>query len=192
MPGLLSRLRRRGRREVGLALGSGAARGWAHIGVIRAIHEAGIKVDYVAGTSIGALVGAAFASGNIDALESFVKRLDWKGAMSLLDLGLPRSGLLDGKKVTASIRERVDPGDVEDLPIPFCAVATNLVDGSEVRMDKGDLVEAIRASISIAGVFTPVRKGDMLLVDGGILNPVPAGVARDMGARYVIAVDVHP
>ena len=191
MPGFLGRLRRRSPEKVGLALGSGAARGWAHIGVIRAIREAGIEVDCVAGTSIGALVGAAFAGGRIDALERFVRELDWKGAMSLLDLGLPRSGLLDGKKVTASIRERVDTGDIEQLPMPFRAVATNLVDGSEVRIGSGDLVEAIRASISIAGVFTPVRKGDMLLVDGGILNPVPAGVARDMGASYVIAVDVH-
>jgi NTE family protein len=148
-------------------------------------------VDYVAGTSIGALVGAALASGSIDALERVVRELDWKRAMSLLDLGLPRSGLLDGKKISASLRERIDLGDMEALSIPFCAVATDLVNGHEVRIDKGDLVEAIRASISIAGVFTPVSRGDMLLVDGGILNPVPAGVARDMGASYVIAVDVH-
>jgi len=191
VPGFLNRKRHLRPKTVGLALGSGAARGWAHLGVIRAIREAGIQVECVAGTSIGALVGAAFASGSTDALESLVRDLDWKVAMSLLDLGLPRSGLLDGKKITASIRERIDPGDIEHLPIPFCAVATDLVDGKEVRINKGDLVDTIRASISIAGVFTPVRRGGMLLVDGGILNPVPAGVARDMGAGYVIAVDVH-
>ena len=191
MSGILDRLKRSRSKSVGLALGSGAARGWAHIGAIRAIREAGIEVDYVAGTSIGALVGAAFASGNLDDLERLVRELDWKGAMSLLDIGLPRSGLIDGKKVTASLREHVDPGNMEDLDIPFSAVATNLVDGSEVVINEGDLVDAIRASISIAGMFTPVRRGDMLLVDGGILNPVPAGVVRDMGAEYVIAVDVH-
>jgi NTE family protein len=191
MSGIFNRLRKRKPTGVGLALGSGAARGWAHIGAIRAIREADIEIDYVAGTSIGALVGAAFASGHLDALERLVKELDWKGAMSLLDIGLPRSGLIDGKKVTASLRKHVDPGNMEDLDIPFRAVATNLVDGSEVVIDEGDLVDAIRASISIAGMFTPVRKGDMLLVDGGILNPVPAGVVRDMGAQYVIAVDVH-
>jgi NTE family protein len=176
---------------VGLALGSGAARGWAHIGVIRALAESGIDVECVAGTSIGSLVGAAFASGRMDSLETIVRELDWKGAMALLDMGLPRSGLLDGRNVTSAIRENVDSGDIQDLPLPFCAVSTNLVDGSEVRIREGDVIEAVRASISIPGVFTPVRRGEQLLADGGLVNPVPTGVAREMGAEYVIAVDLN-
>lgn len=185
--------KRRDRRptRVGLALGSGAARGWAHIGVIRALVESGIEIECVAGTSIGSLVGAAFASGKMDSLETVVRELDWKRAMTLFDMSLPRSGLLDGRNVTAAIREHVESGDIRELRVPFCAVSTDLVDGSEVRIGEGDVIEAIRASISVPGVFTPVRKGERLLVDGGLVNPVPTGVVREMGADYVIAVDLN-
>lgn len=185
--------RRRDRRpaRIGLALGSGAARGWAHIGVVRALVESGLEVEYVAGTSIGSLVGAAFASGKMDSLETVVRELDWKRAMTLFDMSLPRSGLLDGHNVTAAIREHVESGSIEDLPVPFCAVSTDLVDGREVRIREGDIIEAIRASISVPGVFTPVRRGERLLVDGGLVNPVPTGVVREMGAEYVIAVDLN-
>jgi NTE family protein len=178
-------------RKVGLALGGGAARGWAHIGVIHALSEAGVHIDYVAGTSIGSLVGAALASGKVKSLEMVVRELDWTRALSLLDMGLPRSGLLDGHHVTAAIREHVTAGDIADLMLPFCAVSTDLFDGSEVLLDSGDVIEAIRASISIPGVFTPVKRDGRMLVDGGLVNPVPTSVAREMGAEYVISVDLN-
>jgi len=191
MAQFLKRLRDARRGRVGLALGSGAARGWAHIGVIRALAEAGVEVDVVAGTSIGSLVGAAFASGKIDSLEMIVRELDWKRAIALFDVGISRSGFIDGRKVTATLRDHVESGDIADLRLPFCAVSTDLVDGSEVLIREGDIIDAIRASISIPGVFTPVRKDERLLVDGGLVNPVPVGVLREMGADYVIAVDLN-
>ncbi len=152
--------------------------------------EAGVEVDYVAGTSIGALVGAACASGKIGSLEEFVRELDWKKVISHFDVVFPRSGLFDGRKISEAIREYVEPGDIEDLSVPFCAVSTDLATGSEVHIRQGDVIEAVRASISIPGMFTPVKRGEMLLVDGGLVNPVPTGVVRGMGADYVIAVDL--
>jgi len=177
-------------RRIALALGSGAARGWAHIGVIRALSEAGIQPDRVAGTSIGALVGAAYASGRISSLERVARELDWRKVVSLFDVVFPRSGLIDGRRIADSIRDHVEPGDIEDLPLPFCAVSTDLATGDEVVIKEGDVVQAVRASISVSGMFTPVRRGEMILVDGGLVNPVPVSVARRMGADYVIAVDV--
>jgi len=185
--------RRRPRRpeRIGLALGSGSARGWAHIGVVKALAEAGVRVDCVAGTSIGSLVGAVLASGKLASLETVVRELDWMKALALFDIGLPRSGLLDGRNVTSALRDHVESGDIQNLPVPFVAVSTNLVDGSEVHIEGGDVIEAVRASISIPGVFTPVKRDGMLLVDGGLVNPVPTSVARQMGADYVIAVDLN-
>ena len=177
-------------RKIALALGSGAARGWAHIGVINALSEAGVRPDYVAGTSIGALVGAAYASGEIHSLEKFTRELDWRKVISFFDVIFPRSGLIDGRKIADFVREHVEPGSIEDLPMPFCAVSTDLVTGREVVIQEGDVVEAVRASISVSGMFTPVRKGEMILVDGGLVDPVPVSVARRMGADYVIAVDL--
>ncbi len=178
-------------RKIALALGSGAARGWAHIGVINALSEVGIRPDRVAGTSIGALVGAAYASGKIHSLEGVARELDWRKVVSLFtDVVLPRSGFIDGRKIADSIRNQVEPGNIEDLPLPFRAVSTDLVTSSEVVIQEGDVVEAVRASISVCGMFTPVKKGATILVDGGLVNPVPVSVARRMGADYVIAVDI--
>jgi NTE family protein len=177
-------------RKIGLALGSGAARGWAHIGVINALSEVGIRPDCVAGTSIGALVGAAYASGKIRSLEELARGLDWRKVVSFFDVVFPRSGLIDGRKIADSVREHVEPGNIEDLPLPFRAVSTDLVTSGEVVIKDGDVVEAVRASISVPGMFTPVRRGAMILVDGGLVNPVPVSVARRMGADYVIAVDL--
>ncbi len=179
------------RRKIGLALGSGSARGWAHIGVIEALAESGIEINCVAGTSIGAVVGAAFASGSLDDLKEVVLRFDWKQILGFLDVVFPRSGLIDGKKVTDFLRKHVRDAAIEELPTPFCAVATNLADGQEVVIDRGDLIEAVRASISLPGIFTPVRKNGMVLIDGGLVNPVPVSVVRSMGAEYVIAVDLN-
>ena len=177
--------------KLGLALGSGSARGWAHIGVIRALIEADIRIDYVAGTSIGAVVGAIYASGNIEALEEIVLQLDWKQIASFLDVVFPKSGLIDGNRISEFIRTHVGAKNIEDLPLPFCAVSTDLATGNEVVIQDGDIIEAVRASISVPGIFTPVRKNDMILVDGGLVNPVPVSVAREMGADLVIAVDLN-
>ena len=177
--------------KVGLALGSGSSRGWAHIGVIKALTEAGIRVDYVAGTSIGAVVGAAYASGRIDSLKNVVLQLDWKKITFLLDVVFPKSGLIDGNKIAEFIRSNVGERNIEDLPLPFCAVSTDLATGNEVIIQDGDIIEAVRASISVPGIFTPVRKDDMTLVDGGLVNPVPVSVVREMGADLVIAVDLN-
>ena len=176
--------------KIGLALGSGSARGWAHIGVIQALAEAGISVNYVAGTSVGALVGAVYASGKIDSLADVVLQLDWKKIISSFDVVFPRSGLIDGHKVADLIRSHLEEKNIENLSLPFCAVATDLVTGCEVIIKKGDITEAVRASISIPGIFTPVSKDNMTLVDGGLVNPVPVSVVREMGADFVIAVDL--
>jgi len=176
--------------KIGLALGGGSARGWAHIGVIRALNEAGIDIDYIAGTSIGSVVGSVFASGNIKDLEEVAVRLDWKQIAYLFDVVLPKSGLIDGKKVAGFVRNHLRKSNIEELPIPFCAVSTDLDTGHEVVIRKGDIIEAVRASISIPGIFTPVRNNGRILVDGGLVNPVPVSVVREMGADFVIAVDL--
>ena len=178
-------------KKIGLALGSGSARGWAHIGVIRALAEAGIRVDCVAGTSIGALVGATYAAGKMDTLEDIVLQLDWKRVAFLFDVVFPKSGLIDGKKVSDFVRGHVQEKLIEELPLPFCAVSTDLGTGREVMLRDGDLIEAIRASISVPGIFTPVRKNESILVDGGLVNPVPVSAVRQMGADFVIAVDLN-
>ncbi|RLE19132.1 MAG: patatin [Acidobacteria bacterium] len=178
-------------RKIGLALGSGSARGWAHIGVVQALAEADIHVDFIAGTSIGSVVGAVFASGNINALQEIVLQFDWKKIAYLFDVVLPKSGLIDGRKVSAFIRDYVKGINMEKLPIPFCTVSTDLTTGDEVVIRNGDIIEAIRASISVPGIFTPVKKDGKILVDGGLVNPVPVSVVRKMGADFVIAVDLN-
>jgi NTE family protein len=178
-------------RKVGLALGSGSARGLAHIGVLRAIEEAGIGVDFIAGTSMGALIGAVYAAGKLDELEATFQSFDWKKTLSFFDVVLPKSGLLDGAKVSALVREHVQSELIEALPRPFASVATDIVSGEEVAIDRGDVIDAVRASISVPGVFTPMRSNGRILVDGGLTNPVPVSVARKMGADIVIAVDLN-
>ncbi len=176
---------------IGLALGSGSARGWAHIGVIQALSEAGVPIHYVAGSSIGALVGGVFCAGQLDALAREVRSLDWRRLASMLDIALPRSGLLAGEKITAIIRHLIGECTLSTLPIPFWAVATSLRTGKEVWLRQGSMVEAIRASMSVPGIFTPVRQGSQWLVDGGLANPVPVSVCRAMGADIVIAVNLN-
>ncbi len=176
--------------KIGLALGGGSARGWAHIGVFRALAEADIQIDCVAGTSIGALVGAIYASGRIALLEEAVLKMDWGRIVSFLDVVFPRSGLIDGKKIETFFRGHVQKTHFEDLRLPFAAVATDLRSGSAVVLKSGDLIEAVRASISIPGIFTPVVLDGRVLVDGGLVDPVPVTVARSLGADRVIAVDL--
>jgi NTE family protein len=175
----------------GLALGSGSARGWAHIGVIRALAEAGVKIDCVAGTSIGSVVGAAYCHGKLDDLEEFARKLDWKSIISFLDITIPRSGLIDGERLTKFFHQQLKLSTIEALPMPYCAVATELATGKERVLKSGDLINAIRASIAIPGILTPASINGMLLSDGGLVNPVPVSAARDLGANYVIAVDLN-
>ncbi|MBT8762319.1 patatin-like phospholipase family protein [Desulfohalobiaceae bacterium Ax17] len=177
--------------KIGLALGSGSARGWAHIGVIEALHEDGIDIDVVAGTSIGALVGAVFAAGKIMEFKEVILDLDWKKILSMLDVVFPKTGLLDGKKVAEFVQNYVQDREIDDFLLPFCAVCTDLKTGEEVRIFQGGVIEAVRASIAVPGIFTPVMMGKRCLVDGGLVNPVPVSVVRKMGADLVIAVDLN-
>lgn len=181
---------RRRYKRIGLVLGGGAARGWAHIGAIRALHDAGIKPDIVAGTSIGALVGAVYANGDLDWLEEWVTRLTWQSVVRLLDLRLS-GGLLGGKKVIQVFANRFNGRSISELQMPFAAVATELDSGRETWLQDGGVVDAVRASIAIPGIFTPVLHEGVWLVDGGLSNPVPVSAARGMRADCVIAVDLN-
>ena len=177
--------------KIGLALGSGSARGLSHIGVIHALEEAGIKIDCIAGTSIGSLIGAVYASGKLEALEKVYLDFDWKKIAYFFDVVFPKSGLIDGNKVTDFVRDYVHAETIEHLSLPFKAVATDITTGKEIWIDNGDVIEAVRASLSVPGIFTPVRKNGRILVDGGLVNPVPVSTARSLGAEFVIAVDVN-
>lgn len=174
---------------IGLALGGGAARGWSHIGVIRALEQAGIKPDIVCGTSIGALVGALYAAGELDRFEQWVLGLKVSDVLSYIDVSL-NSGLLKGEKLMEFFRRDYVDQSIGNLSIPFAAVATSLKTGAEVWLRDGSTLEAVRASIAIPGLFEPSLKDGLILVDGGLVNPVPVSLARAMGADFVIAVDL--
>lgn len=178
-------------KKIGLALGSGSARGWAHIGVIRALEEAGVKVDFIAGTSIGAFVGAFYSTGNLDYLEAFALEMDWKAIISFFDVGFPRKGLLDGEKIYQLVSKKILTENIEETEIPFHVAATNIKTGKEHIFKTGSIVDGVRASISIPGIFTPFKKNNLTIVDGGLVNPVPVDVVRNMGADLVIAVDLN-
>jgi NTE family protein len=171
-------------------LGGGAARGWAHIGAIRALEEAGIKPDVVCGTSIGALVGAVYANGDLDWLEDWVGKLTWQTVVRLLDLRFS-GGLLGGRKVIDLFARQFNGRAIDDLRMPFTAVATELDTGREVWLREGGVVDAVRASIAIPGIFTPIWHDGVWLVDGGLSNPVPVSAARAMRADTVIAIDLN-
>ena len=177
------------RPRVGLALGSGSARGWGHIGVIRALEKAGIHPDVVCGTSIGALVGAAYAAGELDRLESWVLELGIADVVGFVDVSLS-SGVIKGDRLLDYFRRHFTDRSIDDLRVPFTAVATSLGTGAEVWLRRGSTMDAVRASIALPGLFAPVRWEGSLLVDGGLVNPVPVSVARAMGADIVIAVDL--
>lgn len=174
--------------KIGLALGSGVSRGLAHIGVLKALKEENISIDMIAGTSAGALIGALFCSG-ID-LIIFEKILAGIQRKDLLDVSVPRVGFIKGNKIAALIRLLTKGVNIEDLDIPFCAIATDLVKGEKIAINRGPLYNAVRASISIPGIFVPVYTGDKILVDGAIMDRVPVSTVREMGADIVIGVDV--
>lgn len=175
--------------RVGIALGAGSARGWAHIGVLQALRKAGIAPEAVCGTSIGALVGAVYADDRLDELEEWVSSLTWRKVMGFFDIGFS-SGLLKGSKLFAFLRGGLLDKDIEQLRRPFAAVATDLGNGREVWFRSGPVADAVRASIATPGLFTPFRDGERLLVDGALVNPVPVSLARAMDAEFVIAVDL--
>lgn len=180
-------------RRIGLVLGGGGARGWAHVGVLRRLQALGVPIDCIAGTSAGAFVGAVFAAGRLDLLEDLAHHLDWKQAARIfLEVGIPpRSGLLTGRHVERFIREMLGAERFDELTLPFAAVAVNLMSQKEVHLSQGSAVMAIRASVSLPGIFTPVPHAGGLLIDGGVINPLPVNLARAMGATTVIAVDVN-
>ena len=176
--------------KLGLALGSGSARGWSHIGVLRALKEAGIQPDVICGSSIGALVGAAYAGGELERFADWVQSLGMRDVFGFMDFNLA-GGMLKGEKLINFWRRNFADFDIENSPIPFGAVATDLHSGAEVWMRQGSIADAVRASIALPGLFTPVLRDGRMLVDGGIVNPVPASLARAMGADIVIAVDLN-
>ncbi|HEX7250689.1 MAG TPA: patatin-like phospholipase RssA [Burkholderiales bacterium] len=175
--------------RLGLALGSGSARGWAHIGAIRALEERGVKPDLVCGTSIGALVGAFYAAGELDALEKWVTSLAWTTVLRLMDLTW-RGGLIRGERIFTLFRTNFRDRDISELAMPYGAVATELSSGREIWLREGKVLDAARASCAIPGLFTPVVRNETVLIDGGLVNPVPVSMCRALGADIVIAVDL--
>jgi len=177
------------RPKIGFVLGAGSARGWAHIGVLRALTEEGIKPDFIAGCSVGALVGAAFAAGRLDQLEAWALALDWKRMLRLADFGL-RGGLIRGRRVREVFREQFVERSFSELPVHFAAVATDLHSGQEIWLREGKVSDAISASIAVPGLFQPVLYEDRFLVDGSVVNPIPVSLCRAMGADITVAVDL--
>jgi NTE family protein len=175
---------------IALALGGGCARGWSHIGVLRALDEAGIEVSMIAGTSIGALVGGCYLAGKLDQLEEFARSLTKRRLFGLLDLNLRGNGLFGGMKLDSRLREHLADILIEDLPRPFVAVAAEIRTGHEIWLSSGSLVSAMRASYALPGVFEPVNCNGRMLVDGALVNPVPVSVCRAYEQPLVVAVNL--
>jgi NTE family protein len=174
-----------------LALGGGAALGWAHIGVVRLLQERGLPISAVSGTSIGAVVGAALAAGKLDVLENLARATNGLTVLRFLDVSFKPGGVLGGKTVEKELTRHFAGLNIEDLPTPFASVAADLISGTEVVMRSGSLVEAVRASLAIPGVFTPVLRDGQILADGGLLNPVPVSAARSLSDAPVVAVNLQ-
>ena len=177
-------------RMIGVALGSGGARGWAHVGVLSRLRELGVPIHCVAGTSIGSIVGTVYATGRLDTLHELATQLDWRHAARLfLEVNLPRSGLLSGKNIMSLLKDIIPARQFSDLPLPLRIVATDLLCEKEVVFSSGNLFDAIRASIAIPGIFTPQRLRGRNLIDGGLVIVAGPGLPR-LGADTVIAVDI--
>lgn len=177
--------------KIGLALGAGAARGWTHIGIIEALEKLGVKIDIVAGCSIGAYVGAAYASGKLDGLKEWACSLtDWQ-VLALMGVGLRRGGIASGQKVFDKLATEFCVETYEDMLKPFASVATDLYTGREVVFNSGPIGDTIQASCAIPALFAPVAHGDRWLVDGAVVNPVPVNLCRQLGADFVIAVNLN-
>jgi NTE family protein len=179
------------KRTVGLALGSGAAKGWAHIGVLNGLASLGIYPDKVAGCSVGALVGAAYSNNHLGELETWVSGFSSWDVLGLMDVGWRKGGLISGEKVFDVLANHIGDINIEQLSRPFAAVATDLYSGQEIWFKEGDLRHAVRASCSMPGFLPPVQQGNRWVVDGAVVNPVPVSLARSMGVDVVIAVDLN-
>jgi NTE family protein len=177
--------------KIGLALGGGAARGWAHIGVLKALAAAGIKPDIIAGTSIGAVVGACHAAGHLDELEGFARELNRRRIFGYLDFNFAGTALINGQKLCDRLERQLGDLNIEDLDPHFTAVATELGSGHEIWLSRGRLADAVRASYALPGIFRPVKINGRWLFDGALVNPIPVSVCRAHGARYVIAVNLN-
>jgi NTE family protein len=182
------------KKKIGLALGGGAARGMAHVGVLDVLKQAGIPIDFIAGTSAGAIVGAAYAwSGDTGRMIKEALDANWKKMAPFIDPAIPKSGFIKGNKIRDLLANYIG-GDIDfkDLKIPFACVATDIDTGEEVVIDTGRIADALRASISLPGIFSVVKHGGRFVVDGGLSTPVPVEVVRRMGADFIIAVNVNP
>lgn len=177
--------------KIGVALGSGAARGWAHIGVLRALEEIGVRPDVVTGTSIGSLVGGAYCAGRLDELEAWVNEMDRWQVFNLMDFSLMNGGVVSGERVFNFAREQFGAIRIEDLPIRFAAVATDLYTGREIWLKRGDVYDVARASCAMPGLLSPKPLDNRWLVDGALVNPVPVSLNRALEADFVIAVHLN-
>lgn len=175
--------------KLGLALGSGGARGWCHIGVLKGLQNIGVVPDVVAGTSMGALVGAAWAGGRLEALEAWVRNLTVARFVRLMDVSLRSGGLVEARQIETMLHEIGLPDRIENLARPFTAVATDMGTGREIWLTEGPSYRAVRASAGIPGVMSPIEIDGRFLLDGGLTNPVPVSAARAMGAEVIIAVN---
>jgi NTE family protein len=176
---------------IGIALGSGVGRGWAHVGVLRRLEAAGLKPDVVCGTSIGALIGATYLAGRLDELEAWARGLNKRGMMRLFDFRMGAGGVIAGRRITQILHPDLHHLTIEALDRPFIAVAADLSTGQEVWVRRGALVDAIRASYAIPGLFPPVRHDGHWLIDGALVNPIPVSVCRALGAHITIAVNLN-
>src|SRR6185437_2551110 len=179
------------RPSIALALGGGAARGFAHIGVMRTLLKYNIVPDIIVGTSIGAVVGGCYAGNQLDNFETWARGLTVRGVLGYLDISLSGSGLIRGNQLASRLEEALKDMKIEDLPIRFAAIATEFNTGHEVWLTRGRLVDALRASYALPGIFPPARIGGRWLVDGALVNPVPVSAARALDARLVIAVNLN-
>lgn len=180
------------RKKIGLALGSGSSRGIAHIGVIEALEEEKIPIDFIAGCSVGSYIGAVYAGGGLKSFKNFVLNMSGKSLFTFFDIIFPRSGFLDAtKKVKELYYMHSASENFSDLKIPLKMIATDMHTGSKIIIDSGKIVDGLRATMSIPGLFEPYNHMDRWLVDGGLVDPVPVGIARAMGADIVIAVDLN-
>jgi NTE family protein len=177
--------------KIGLALGGGAARGWSHIGVMRVLEREGIVPDVIAGSSVGAVVGGCYAAGKLYELEEFAKSLTKRRVMGLLDFHITGSGLIAGDRLRRLLEHDLADLRIEKLPMRFATIATELGTGHEIWITRGPLVEALRASYALPGVFDPVKLGGRWLMDGAIVNPIPVTTARALGADLVICVNLN-
>lgn len=177
--------------RIGLALGSGSARGWSHVGIIESLAEAGIEPGIICGTSMGSLVGAAYVAGRLTELRQWAETATWREIVGLMDVRLSGGGLISGNQVVSFLKGLGVDAPIESYSKRYAAVATDLVSGREIWLEAGPIHEAVRASIALPGILSPARLGGKWFVDGGLSNPVPVSVCRALGAEVIIAVNLN-